>query len=192
MPLEDIREIKTLAGQAISTLRIMAVMVGGLSDEEIKQITTKQEAVLSAIKGVSGLLLAWPDILMDVLRIFSPDDIMLKIAGEKLEKLKKTDGEVVKHKLRRLAIDPLKTSYDVLRARFADHPFMGNYDNELESKVQSIQHKELSLIESVTLHRRYLGDTIARILLYVTSKDPTKPNESAREAFNFIMKEVGA
>jgi hypothetical protein len=174
---DEVREMKGIVEQAISTIRIMAVLVGDGSKPEA---CIKGKEFLENLRGVHGLLLSWPDITLEILNVMLFD-----------AETQKGSLVTIKGKLRHVAIEPLRAAYGVLLTTWKDNPLVPSQKNELDSKLKALGEKESGYLESVKLHRKYLGEAIARLLLYAT-KDPTKPNEEARPAFDFILKEVGA
>jgi hypothetical protein len=188
--------IKALLGQAVSTLRVLTLLIGSPKDSPKKNATK-----------LVGLLAVWPDItdeLADVVlqRTMFPDN-----AGQTTQKLMRRIADIT--------LEPLKAAFDVLRERYKDSPIVVTTNDELKAKILSTAQfptpeglvepsvdretdgypeatPPIETVESVRNVRKAYLEAIARVILWGTSKDPLKPNEDARPAYNEIMKEVEA
>jgi len=194
VPRDEVVAIKALLGQAVSTLRVLTILIGSPKDSP-KENATK----------MVGLLAVWPDIADEFADVVLQRTTIPNNAGQTTHKLIRRIADIT--------LEPLKAAFDVLRDRYKDSPIVVTTNDELKTKILStVQFPTpeglvdsftravdreadgypggAQIVESVRNVRRAYLEAIARIVLWGTSKDPLKANEDARPAYDEIMKEV--
>jgi len=193
VPRDEIVAIKALLGQAVSTLRVLTILIGSPKDSP-KENATK----------MVGLLAVWPDIADEFADVVLQRTTVPNNAGQTTHKLMRRIADIT--------LEPLKAAFDVLRDRYKDSPIVVTTNDELKTKILSAQFPTpeglvepfvdretdgypeatsgVQTVESVRNVRRAYLEAIARVVLWGTSKDPLKANEDARPAYDEIMKEV--
>lgn len=175
VPRDEVLAIKTLLGQAVSTLRVLTILIGSPKDSP-KENATK----------MVGLLAVWPDIADELADVVLQRTTIPNNAGQTTHKLMRRIADIT--------LEPLKAAFDVLRERYKDSPIVVTTNDELKSKILSTAQfptpdglaesseavSGIQTVDSVRNVRRAYLEAIARVILWGTSKDPLKANEDAR------------
>jgi hypothetical protein len=173
-PRHKFVKIKCLMTEAVSTMRIMSIIVGYDREDATKT------------RSIHGLVALWPDIALETVDLILGHDLgcALKL-GAKIDPL-----EALMKKLKDMAVEPLSVTYSILLDQHKDHPIISSIQDELTAELKKGENPaNLDELETIKRTRKAYCSAIARILLYATSRD-IKPCEAARPAFDAIMKEI--
>ena len=118
VPRDEIVAIKALLGQAVSTLRVLTILIGSPKDSP-KENATK----------MVGLLAVWPDIADKFADVVLQRTTVPNNAGQTTHKLMRRIADIT--------LEPLKAAFDVLRDRYKDSPIVVTTNDELKTKILS-------------------------------------------------------